>query len=98
MIEIDGMLLTIIGTLAGVFILSGWVDQIIKGYRTKSLKDVSTYLMVLISAGASLWLIYGFVVSDVYIIGTNITAIGLMMAVLSMKRKYDKKNHNLIKD
>lgn len=98
MIEIDGMLLTIIGTLAGVFILSGWVDQIIKGYRTKSLKDVSTYLMVLISAGASLWLIYGFVVNDVYIIGTNITAIGLMMAVLSMKRKYDKKNHNLIKD
>lgn len=96
MIEIDGILLTIIGTLAGVFILSGWVDQIIKGYRTKSLKDVSTYLMVLISAGASLWLIYGFVVSDVYIIGTNITAIGLMMVVLSMKRKYDKKT--IIKD
>lgn len=96
MIEIDGMLLTIIGTLAGVFILSGWVDQIIKGYRTKSLKDVSTYLMVLISAGASLWLIYGFVVSDVYIIGTNITAIGLMIVVLSMKRKYDKKT--IIKD
>jgi len=89
--EIDGALLTIIGTFAGIFILSGWVDQIIKGYRTKSLKDVSMYLMVLISAGASLWLIYGTIVNDVYIIGTNITAIGLMMTVLFMKRKYDKK-------
>ncbi|MDX1595757.1 MAG: SemiSWEET family transporter [Nitrosopumilaceae archaeon] len=89
--EIDGPLLTVIGTLAGIFILSGWVDQIIKGYRTKSLKDVSMYLMVLISVGASLWLFYGFVVNDVYIIGTNITAIGLMMTVLFMKRKYDKK-------
>ena len=89
--EIDGPLLTVIGTLAGIFILSGWVDQIIKGYRTKSLKDVSMYLMVLISVGASLWLFYGFVVNDVYIIGTNITAIGLMMTVLFMKRRYDKK-------
>ena len=89
--EIDGTILTVIGTLAGIFILSGWVDQIIKGYRTKSLKDVSMYLMVLISMGASLWLFYGFVIDDVYIIGTNITAIGLMITVLMMKRKYDKK-------
>jgi len=37
--EIDGTLLTILGIAAGVLILSGWVDQIIKGYKTKSLKD-----------------------------------------------------------
>ena len=87
--EIDGTLLTILGTLAGILILSGWVEQIIKGYRTKSLKDVSKYLMILISAGASLWLLYGFIVSDVFIIGTNLAAIALMMTVLIMKRKYD---------
>lgn len=88
--EVDGTILTILGVAAGVLILSGWVEQIIKGYRTKSLKDVSKYLMILISGGAILWLVYGVVVSDVFIIGTNIAAIFLMMTVLIMKRRYDK--------
>ena len=88
--EIDGTLLTILGIAAGVLILSGWVEQIIKGYKTKSLKDVSKYLMVFISGGSILWLIYGIIVSDVFIIGTNIAAIFLMMIVLFMKKRYEK--------
>ena len=47
--------------------------------------------MIFISAGAILWLIYGIIVIDVFIIGTNIAAIVLMLIVLTMKRKYDKK-------
>ncbi|MBI2111862.1 MAG: hypothetical protein HY476_00645 [Nitrosarchaeum sp.] len=88
--EIDGTLLTILGIAAGVLILSGWVEQIIKGYKTKSLKDVSKYLMVFISGGSILWLIYGIIVADVFIIGTNIAAIFLMMIVLFMKKRYEK--------
>jgi len=89
-VEIDGTLLTILGIAAGVLILSGWVEQIIKGYKTKSLKDVSKYLMVFIAGGSILWLIYGIIVADVYIIGTNISAIFLMMIVLFMKKRYEK--------
>ena len=88
--EIDSSLLTILGIAAGVLILSGWIEQIVKGYRTKSLKDVSKYLMILISSGAILWLAYGIIVVDVFIIGTNIAAVILMMIVLIMKRKYDR--------
>ena len=88
--EINGTLLTLLGISAGILILSGWVEQIIKGYRTKSLKDVSRYLMIFISAGAILWLVYGVIVSDVYIIGTNLAAIVLMMTVLVMKKRYDR--------
>ena len=89
---LDENTLTLIGILAGILILSGWVQQIIKGYRTKSLKDVSRYLMSLIAAGAALWLIYGIEVGDVYIIGTNLAAIILMIIVIGMKQKYDKKS------
>ena len=88
--EVDGTLLTILGVAAGILILTGWIEQIYKGYKTKSLKDVSKFLMIFISAGAILWLIYGVIVSDVFIVGTNITAVILMIIVLSMKRKYDK--------
>lgn len=84
------MLLTVLGISAGILILTGWIEQIYKGYKTKSLKDISKFLMIFISAGAILWLIYGVIVSDVFIIGTNITAIVLMMIVLAMKRNYDK--------
>lgn len=87
--EIDGFLLTVLGVTAGILILSGWVEQIYKGYKTKSLKDVSKFLMIFISAGAILWLIYGVIVSDVFIIGTNVAAVVLMMIVLGMKKRYD---------
>ena len=91
MIEVDPTLLTILGVAAGVLILTGWVDQIYKGYKSKSLKDVSSFLLIFISAGAILWLIYGIIVVDIFIIGTNIAAMVLMFIVLVMKKRYDKK-------
>jgi len=87
--EVDGTLLTILGIAAGVLILTGWIEQIYKGYKTKSMKDISKFLMIFISSGAILWLIYGLIISDMFIMGTNIAAIVLMFIVLSMKRKYD---------
>ena len=56
--------------------------------------DVSSYLMILIFAGAVLWLIYGMALDDVYIMGVNLAAMVLTMIVLSMKLKYEKATHN----
>lgn len=88
--EVDGTLLTILGITAGVLILTGWVEQIYKGYKTKRLKDISKFLMIFIAAGSILWLIYGIIVSDVFIIGTNTAGIILMVIVFTMKKRYDK--------
>ena len=87
--ELDQTTMGIIGILAGILILSGWVPQIVKGYKTKKLNDVSAYLMILIFAGAVLWLVYGLALDDVYIIGVNVAAMVLTMIVLSMKLKYE---------
>ncbi|MEX0863186.1 SemiSWEET family sugar transporter [Nitrosopumilus sp.] len=87
--EIDGTLLTILGIAAGILILMGWVEQIYKGYKTKRLKDVSKFLMIFIAAGSILWLIYGIIISDVFIIGTNMSGLTLMIIVLGMKKRYD---------
>jgi len=88
--ELDEVTMGVIGIIAGILILSGWVPQIVKGYRSKKLDDVSPYLMILIFAGAVLWLIYGIALDDVYIMGVNIAAMVLTMIVLSMKLKYEK--------
>ena len=71
-------------------ILIGWVPQIIQGYKTKKLEDVSKYLMTAIFGGAVLWLIYGISIDDIYIIGVNVAAMFLTMTVLMMKLKYEK--------
>lgn len=88
----DELSLGILATIAGIMILSGWVPQIIKGYKTKKLDDVSKYLMVFVSGGAVLWMIYGIEKDDPYIIGVNVAAIVLTMIVLSMKFRYKKYN------
>ena len=88
MVEVDGTLLTILGVSAGILILTGWVEQVYKGYKTKSMKDISKFLMIFIAAGSILWLIYGSIVSDVFIIGTNIAGLILMIIVSAMKRRY----------
>ena len=85
----DELSLGILATVAGIIILAGWVPQIIKGYRTKMLKDVSKYLMILITVGAFLWILYGVEKDDPYIIGVNIAAIALTMTVLIMKLRYE---------
>lgn len=90
-LQIDPTALSMLGIAAGVLILVGWVEQIYKGYKTKHLRDVSTYLMVFIGAGATLWSIYGIIMSDVFIIGTNVVAIILIVIVLCMKRSYGRR-------
>jgi MtN3 and saliva related transmembrane protein len=90
MLELDETVMGVIGILAGILILSGWVPQIIRGYKTKKLNDVSSYLMILIFAGAVLWLVYGLALDDIYIIGVNVAAMFLTMIVLAMKLKYEK--------
>ena len=87
--EVDGTLLTILGVAAGVLILTGWVEQIYKGYKTKRLNDISKFLMIFIAAGSILWLIYGIIVSDVFIIGTNLAGLTLMIIVSAMKKRYE---------
>ena len=87
----DESSLGILATVAGIIILAGWVPQIIKGYRTKMLKDVSKYLVILVAVGAFLWILYGIEKDDPYIIGVNVAAIALTTTVLCMKMRYE--NH-----
>jgi MtN3 and saliva related transmembrane protein len=80
----------IIGTVAGVLVLSSFIPQLMKAYKTKKMFDVSAHLMILISSGMFLWVIYGFIRSDLVIIGTNATGFALNITLLVMKLRYDK--------
>jgi MtN3 and saliva related transmembrane protein len=91
---LDEFSLGILAIIASIIVLTGWIPQIVKGYKTKKLADVSAYLMILIAAGAVLWLVYGIEINDLYIIGVNVGIIILTMITLGLKIKYQK---NVIK-
>jgi len=82
--------LGILAIIASIIVLVAWLPQIVKGYRTKKLDDVSAYLMILIASGGALWLVYGFEINDLYIIGVNVGIIILTMITLGLKIKYKK--------
>ena len=81
---------SIIGTIAGILVLLSFIPQIMKAYKTKKMFDVSAHLMILIASGMFLWVIYGFIKSDLVIIGTNAAGFSLNITLLVMKLRYDK--------
>lgn len=86
----EGIWVTVLGTIASVLVSVGWVPQIIRGYKTKSLSDVSYYLMILICAGSVLWIFYGVEIKDQVIIGVNMVILVFNLVLLSMKVRYSK--------
>ncbi|MEW6588662.1 MAG: SemiSWEET transporter [Thermoproteota archaeon] len=87
----EGIWLTLIGSVASALVSSSFIPQIIKGYKTKHLDDVSYLLMILISIGMSLWIVYGIEKQDLVIIGANVATIVLNMILLALKVKYSQK-------
>jgi MtN3 and saliva related transmembrane protein len=87
----------IIGTIAGILVLSSFIPQLVKAYKTKKMFDVSVHLMILIASGMFLWVIYGFIRSDPVIIGTNATGFALNITLLVMKLRYNKLQSSTVK-
>jgi len=80
----------IIGVTAGILVLSSFIPQLHKAYKTKRMIDVSIYLMALIASGMFLWVIYGIIRRDPVIIGTNAAGFILNIILMTLKIKYDK--------
>lgn len=79
---------TLVGVSAAVLTMSSFVPQIIKAYRTRSMVDVSLYLMPLFMVGFSLWVVYGFMRDDPVIIGSNLVGIAFNAMLLFLKGRY----------
>ena len=81
----------IFGLAAGAITVSGFVPQIVKGYRTKHLKDLSYMMNGLLAFGMGMWLVYGLVKKDTAIIAANIAGITFNVMLILMKFHYGRK-------
>lgn len=80
--------LTILGVAAGTLTTSSFIPQIIKIIKTRSAKDVSLVMFIIISFGIALWLIYGLLKKDIPIIIANSVTLVFNLTVLFLKYKY----------
>jgi MtN3 and saliva related transmembrane protein len=78
----------IIGITAGVCTSSSVIPQLIKTAKEKKASEVSWLMFIVLFAGNSLWVFYGFSKSDIPIIATNIFSLLVNMCMLYFKWKY----------
>jgi len=78
----------LIGIAAGILTSVSMLPQLIKMVKEKSAGDVSVIMLCVLIAGLGLWIVYGFMRSDVPIIATNIFSCLLNITVLFFRIKY----------
>jgi len=78
----------LIGIIAAFLTMFGFVPQIIKMYRTKSVADVSVLTLFQFAAGVSLWAVYGYAIQDAVVIGANIISLMTLIVALSLYYHY----------
>ncbi len=76
---------------AGALTSTGYLPQIVKGFRTKKLEDVSLLMPAVLGFGMFLWLIYGLAREDPAIIVANIVGSSLTALLVTMKIIYDRR-------
>jgi MtN3 and saliva related transmembrane protein len=84
----DADLLLWLGFAAGIITSIGFLPQIVKGWKTKHLQDVSYWMPAVIAAGMTFWLIYGFLRSDIAIIAANAFGVACNILLIFMKKWY----------
>ncbi len=71
--------------MAGVLTTSAFIPQAIKTWRTRSARDFSVALLVLLVVGNSLWLTYGALKGSMGLVAANIVTVPLTMFILLVK-------------
>ena len=78
----------ILGLLAGTITSITFLPQVIKVWKSRSAKDLSLLMLVLLMIGVSLWLVYGLVMADAAIVYTNSMVSAMSLILLFFKLRY----------
>jgi len=84
----DSVLLEIFGLIAGTVTSIGFIPQIVRGYKTKKLDDVSYFMPTILAVGMTLWFIYGVFSNAIPIMAANAFGVGCCLTLIIMKKMY----------
>jgi MtN3 and saliva related transmembrane protein len=80
-----------IGLAAAVCTTVSFVPQLIRVWRLRSAREISTIMFSVFSLGTFLWLLYGIFLHALPIILANAVSLALSLAILALKLKFDRK-------
>ena len=77
-----------IGIIAGIFVASSLLPQVLKSLKTKSTKDISLAWSVINLTGQFLWLLYGVIVGSISLITMTALTFFMVMIMVVLKIKF----------
>jgi MtN3 and saliva related transmembrane protein len=80
--------LNILGLAAAACTTLAFVPQVTKAWRTRSTKDISLGMFLLMVGGIVLWLIYGALRTDIPLVVANVATLGLAGTILYLKLRH----------
>lgn len=84
-------LISIVGIFAGSMSILGYLPQIIKSQKLKSMNEVSFLLLLLFTASSLLWMVYGFHKLDLILGGLSTITFSMGLLLITMKFVYAQK-------
>ena len=80
----------ILGLAAGTITSITFLPQVLQIWKTKSAKDLSLQMLLLLILGVTMWLTYGLLVKDTAINYTNSMVLVMSLLMLYFKYKFNK--------
>lgn len=74
-----------LGLLAACLTTSSFLPQAIRIWRTRSARDVSLAMYLMMAVGNALWLTYGILIGSVSMMFANATCLLMVLSVLVLK-------------
>jgi MtN3 and saliva related transmembrane protein len=81
------MLHTIVGLAAAICTTLSYVPQLKKCWQTGETDDLSLRMLLVLTTGITLWIVYGFMGADIVIILANSISVMLLIGLLYFKLK-----------
>ena len=82
-----------VGAVAAALTSFGFVPQILKMWRTKSVRDVSPIMIVQFIAGVLLWTVYGVHLRDPVVMAANLVSLATLIVVLLIYFRFFKRDN-----
>jgi len=84
----DGMLWSVVGTSAAALTSFGFLPQVLRMWRRRSVGDVSVVTLAQFALGVLLWTAYGFYLDDPIIIAANLLTLATLIAGLAIYARF----------
>lgn len=80
-----------LGLVGGCLTTLAWVPQLVRTWRTRSARDISLPMLLMLLVGIQFWLTYGLLVGSVAIVASNVVTLVLNLGILSVKLREERR-------